>query len=324
MSHRENNRGETKEAGNAGILKYLGALFLILLFAGGAKGEEESWEVGIVGGLYKPSLKTLNRVLSEPRLAILQDPNHQLQPNIQFTPEKRNLPVSGYDAQRAFGLEVRRKIAPRHALLMTLNVWDGETSAEDIAPQITAANIVDFAQVPRSSRYSVFVTQFWVGWRSYFWEPTETSRFHLDVGLIGLAFGQVTIDTLLKVISAQVAQAFPVATSLEAEGWGLTSRWGLGGEYFIKRWLSVSLRGAYIFGKIPQVKVKRFFPSGFSTPPVAEAGTNLQPRPVNGETVTYGEVVRGATPNDEIRSSVRTLPLELNGFEAMGGIHFYF
>lgn len=304
-------------------IKYGVAFLLLLAGMGKSFAEEGGWEVGLVGGLYKPSLKTLNRVLNEPRLAVLQDPNHQLQPNLLFTPEVRNLAVAPFDADRTFGVELKREINRRHAFLITLSRWDAETTGSDIAPQITTTVATDFKDVPRTSRYNVSINNLWFGWRYDVPMAEERSRVFLDVGLIGLAYGQMTIDTLLKVTDP-VAQSFPVASSLEAQGLGLTSRWGFGGEYFFKKWIAISLRISYIVGRIPKMKVRRFFPSGFSSPPEPEAGTNLQPRPERGEVITYGEVVRDTGPNDERRSNVRDLPLELNGLEGLIGIHFYF
>lgn len=80
-----------------------------------------------------------------------------------------------------------------------------------------------------------------------------------------------------------------------------------------------------------QVENQAVLPSGFSADPPPESQTgcqpgepDLQPRPQEGEVVTYGEVQRGGVPTCEIRSDVRHLPLELDGVEGMIGIHFYF
>lgn len=242
----------------------------------------------------------------------------------------RNLEVPSFEADRAFGLELMREVNRRHAFVATLNIWDGETTGNDIAPQITTATATTFDQVPRTSRYNVSITNLWLGWRYHIPIVEEKSRVYLDIGLIGLAYGQMTIDTLLRVTDP-AAEPFPVASSLEAEGWGFTSRWGFGGAYFLKNWIAISFRTSYIVGKISRLKIRRFFPSGFSADPPPESQTgcqpdepDLQPRPQEGEVVTYGEVQRGGVPTCEIRSDVRHLPLELDGVEGMIGIHFYF
>lgn len=316
------------------ILKY--GIALLFLLAGIEKSfaaeEERRWEVGIVGGVYKPSLKTLNRILNERSSAILQDPNHQLQPNEAFTPEVRNPEVPSFEADRAFGIELMREANRRHAFVATLNIWDAETIKSDIVPQITTAVATDFKDVPRTSRYNVSITNLWLGWRYHFPIIEKKSRVFIDIGLIGLAYGQMTIDTLLKVIDPDPnARSFAITSSLEAAGWGLTSRWGVGGTYFLKNWIAVSFQTGYIVGEIPRLKVRRFFPAGFRPDPPPESQTgcqpgqpDLQPRPREGEVVTYGDVQRGNTPTCEIRSNVKKLPLELDGVEGMIGIHFYF
>lgn len=223
-----------------------------------------------------------------------------------------------------------RQVNRRHAVVATLNIWDGETTTNDIAPQITTATATTFDQVPRTTRYNVSITNLWLGWRYHIPIAEEKSRIYLDVGLVGLAYGQMTIDTLLKVTDPR-ADPFPIASSMEAEGLGFTNRLGFGGTYFLKKWVAISFRTSYILGKISRLKVRRFFPSGFSAAPPPESRTgcqpgqpDLQPRPKEGEVVTYGEVRRSGIPTCEIRSDINTLPLELGGMEAMIGIHFYF
>ncbi len=221
-----------------------------------------------------------------------------------------------------------REVNRRHAFVATLNIWDGETTGNDIISTITAATDESFTEVPRTSRYNVSITNLWLGWRYHIPIVEEKSRVFIDIGLVGLAYGQMTTDTLLKVIPTR--EPFPVASSMEAEGWGFTSRWGFGGTYFLKNWIAISFRTSYIVGKIPRLKVRRFFPSGFSEPPPPESDTPcqpdqppLQPRPREGEVLTYGDV-QANSPTCEIRSDVKHLPLELDGVEGMIGIHFYF
>ncbi|MDC4223970.1 MAG: hypothetical protein MPW15_07010 [Candidatus Manganitrophus sp.] len=240
----------------------------------------------------------------------------------------RNLEVPSFEADRAFGLELMREVNRRHAFVATLNIWDGETTGNDIVPTISAATDESFTLVPRTSRYNVSVTNLWLGWRYHIPIVEEKSRVFIDIGLVGLAYGQMTIDTLLKVIPTR--EPFPVASSMEAEGWGFTSRWGFGGTYFLKNWIAISFRTSYIVGKISRLKIRRFFPSGFSADPPPEANAAcqpdqppLQPRPREGEVVTHGDV-QGNGPTCEIRSDVKHLPLELDGVEGMIGINFYF
>jgi len=178
--------------------------------------------------------------------------------------------------------------------------------------------------------YDVQISQIWFGWRYSLWQRSEREGLYLDIGLIGLAFAKLTIDTLVKVNNpndapAVVAAPFAVASSLEANGFGLTTRWGLGGEYLLNSWLGISARADYIVGSVPRLRVVRFYRPGFSVPPPPEAVISLPPPPNEGDTVTYATVERvGGNPNTESASGTAPLPLELNGLEIMFGIHFYF
>jgi hypothetical protein len=290
--------------------------------------EKGRWGIGVLGGFYKPSLATLNRVLTEPSLAIIQDPNQQLQPNVDFPPEVRNLYVTPFDEKYGFtlGLEGKYRYLPRHAFHLTLNLWHSETLVSDVVPFVTGANVNEPDLVRRESLYDIQISQLWLGWRYTVWQPSQKQTVYLDVGLLGLAFGKLTINTLLKENNpAVVATPFAVASSMEANGFGLTTRWGVGGEYQLTNWLGISARADYIVGEIPQLSVVRFFRAGFAVPPPPEAVISLPPPPEEGDTVTFADVQRaGNNPNTEVATSVESLPLELNGLEVMFGIHFYF
>ena len=285
------------------------------------------WEIGILGGVYHPSLATLNRVLTEPDLAIIQDPNQQLQPNVDFPPEVRNLYVTPFDEYGfSLGLEAKYRYLPKHAFHLTLNLWHSQTLVGDTVPFVTGANVNEPDLVRRESLYDIQISQLWLGWRYTVWQPSPKQSLYLDLGLIGLAFGKITINTLLKENNpAVVATPFAVASSMEANGFGLTTRWGLGTEYQLTNWFGISVRADYIIGEIPQLSVVRFFRAGFSVPPPPEAVILLPPPPDEGDTVTFARVQRaGGNPNTEVATGVDSLPLELNGLEVMFGIHFYF
>lgn len=307
------------------ILKYAALVFFIFFpvcASSLAQAEKGDWTFSLTTGAYKPSLRTLNSVIQNPNRAILQDPNFQLNPNQLFRAQARNIKIPAFKIDNAFGFEASRNITPKHTLIATLNIWNGVQKAEDLAPQISGSDINNVQNVPRSSRYDLSIMQLWFGWRYAFYNPTPKNQLFLDIGLFGLSYAQLTIDTLLKV-PEENGDGFPVVSSLEANGWGLTSRWGVGGSYAINEWIGLSIRAAYIFGRVNSMKVNRFFPSGFSSPPVPEANTNLQPRPQVGDRVTIADV-RTISPTDERRENETPLQLELDGFEAIIALQFYF
>jgi len=302
------------------------SFFLILPPAYAEKGD---WTFSLTTGVYSPSLKTLNRIIKNPNKAILQDPNFQLTPNTAFTANIRNIEIPSFAANNTYGYELSKQTGSGNAFVITLGIWNAVQEADDIAPQITGANVSDFENVPRSTRYDVSLTQLWLGWRYAFFEPTPRNNLFLDFGLIGVSYAQLTIDTLLKVPEL-AGDGFPIVSSLEATGWGHTTRWGIGGSYAINKWVGISIRAAYVIGRISKLKVQRFFPSGFSTPP-QPANPNLpspevpdlEPRPEPGDTIQFADT-QSLDPNLERRSNVQDFELELDGFEAQIALQFFF
>lgn len=311
------------------FFKCVSFFFVFLFFVPLAHAEKGDWTFSLTTGVYKPSLKTLNKIIKEPGQAILQDPNFQLSPNTAFTADIRNIKVPSLGANNTYGYELSKKIGSGNAFVATLNIWDAVEQAEDIAPQITGANVSDFENVPRSTRYNISITQLWLGWRYSFIESSPRNSLFLDIGLIGVSYAQLTIDTLLKVPEL-AGDGFPIVSSLEASGWGHTTRWGLGGSYAFNKWVGISVRVAYIVGKITKMKVNRFFPSGFSTPPLpanpnlpAPAVPDLEPRPEPGDPIQFADT-ESVDPNLELRRNPRNLELELDGFEAQIALQFFF
>ncbi len=310
-------------------LKYFSILWVFFFTVPFARAEKGDWTFSLTTGVYRPALKTLNKILENPNKAILQDPNFQLTPNNAFTANIRNIEVPSFGANNTYGYELSKKTGSGNAFVITLGIWDAVEEANDIAPQITGANVSDFEFVPRSTRYDVSLTQLWLGWRYAFFEPTPRNNLFLDFGLIGVSYAQLTIDTLLKVPEL-AGDGFPIVSSLEATGWGHTTRWGIGGSYAINKWVGISVRAAYIIGRINKLKIQRFFPSGFSTPPQPTNPNlpppevpDLEPRPEPGDRLQFAET-ESLDPNLERRSNRQNFELELDGFEAQIALQFFF
>lgn len=294
--------------------------------------DEGDWTFGLTVGAYQPSLRTLNRIIQDPNQALIQDPNFQLTPNQTFPVEVRNIVVPQFNFDNSFGFSLNRNLSEKHGLVITLNVWSSTQEAQDIVPQITGVNLVGDPQlVPRLTRYDLSITQLWLGWRYSLYNFSPRNRIFLDIGLIGLSFAQLTIDTLLKV-AEPVGAGFPIVSSLEADGWGMTSRWGLGASYAINKWVGISIRAAYVFGRVSRMRVNRFFPSGFSGPPPPDDPTllpdqqpppGIEPLPEQGDRIESADV-NTESPRLETRVNRQPLVLELDGFEGMIALEFYF
>lgn len=304
----------------AGLAGLAGTTLLLARAATAA----ETWSVTLLTGVYRPSLTTLNDVIATPRLAILQDPNHLLPGNPRFPSTSRNLALPGLNGKQYYGLEALRAMNPRLSVVATLSVWQGESTASDIMPLLLLPALPlepSFRFVPRETRYNLTLNQLWLGVRYKFLEDPDRARLFLNLQVFGVAFSSFTIDTLLKVVAPEIN--FASVSSTEAQGFGYTSRFGLGGEYYVHKWLSFGLQGNYVIGAVPQLTVVRHFPIGFPTPQPSEANVLLQPPPKVNDVLTFAPVFT-ETPVLEVVGPEAPLRLELDGYEVVGALRLHF
>lgn len=292
--------------------------------------EWKNVSVGLLVGLYHPSLDTLNRVLSDPNTGILQDPNFLLPANPAFPVTQRNIVTPNMFGLGEYGAELQIDINPKYAFIFTFSSWSAESRAEDQATIFTRSNQPP-ALVPRDARYNLTINQLWWGLKYHLINDPGKKTFYLNIGLLGIAGAYFTMDALERVITPSLS--FDSVSVTESSGYGFTSRFGAGGEYRIQKWLSIGGRVNYVVGKIATLKVTRFFASGFAEPPPTPPDalppdpTIPIPQPVTnpapGDSVTYASMKTiGAT--DYITSTPQDLSIDLDGFEILLFIHFHF
>lgn len=288
--------------------------------------EEPKWSVGYITGYYDPSLKTLNKIIGDRRIAIFQDPNFLMPGNVTDDNRGlRNIPISELRPGIFYGVETQWRINSKSSFLFTMSTWDGVSIGNDIyqIPVLTLAETVD---APRSARYNLIINQYWLGLKYNVFNNNK-GEFFCNLELLGLSISYLTIDSLTKVIAPEFDLNFVSISSTEASGLGYTTRFGFGGEYFFTKWLSMDIRFNYILGKVIRLKIVRYFPPNF--PPVIDipdqAG-NVQPeppkQPQTGDVIIFG----ADTSTNVTRTLVETqdLTLELNGPELTTSIKFYF
>ena len=305
-----------------------------------AFSEEEKWRVGFLTGIYNPSLETLNKVIANSNQGILQDPNFLLPRSQEFPANRRNISASALEADLNFGLEIERMIAERHSLVLTLSVWNGESVARDEIPLFLRADQPEPFIFPREARYNVQLNQFWLSWRYHVLENPEVGRLFFNVGLVGFALANFTLDSLVKVVCPDTnpdcpsgGLSFASISSTEASGIGYTTHFGLGGEYYLTDWLSIGASINYILGEVNSLEVDRVFLSGFSqfdeVPPESLFGTIGIPSPPTlpevGENLTFADVSVDTTRNnlEEIGQSFPT-KVELGGLSTVFLIRLHF
>lgn len=302
-------------------------LIVLIFCCGQVYGEESRWSIGYIMGYYKPSLKTLRRVINDSSLAIEQDPNFLLPGSIKdVNRSDRNITVSNIKEKFNYGIEAQYRIKERHSLTFTISIWEGRGKSEDLY-DLPILTLDDTVLAPRSAAYNITINQFWIGWRYNLFDNKEHSTLFTNIEFLGVSLSHLTMDSLIKVVAPEFGLSFASVSSTEARGLAYTSRIGMGGEYFLRKWLSFGIKLNYVIGKTLKVKIDRYFPPNF--PPVVDvpalAGDSQPtppPPPEEGDALTFG-----IDTSSNVERTVRVpieLPLELNGVEASITIRFHF
>ncbi len=282
--------------------------------------------VGLTTGYYRPALKGLNSVLANSGRVIIQDPNHLLPSNPDFLSESRNMPISKVSGDFSVGIEAEWEISQRHSLVFSVSEWQNASIRSDMVPLLLSPNEAPL-RVPRSARYNLTINHFQLAWRYSIINSPEKGRMHLNIGLVGGVLATLTIDSLIKVEENPIGNPFASFGSTESKGRGFTTRFGIGGEFFLLSWLSVGLNVDYIWGNISKLKVKREFPSDFRLIPAGLPGISDSPCFRQVDTRTEGETVQViACERDQVVEGARPskLKLSLDGFDIRGAIRFHF
>ncbi|MBI1820751.1 MAG: hypothetical protein HY036_04325 [Nitrospirae bacterium] len=296
------------------------------------KLKHSRWGVEVFSGFYRPRLKTLNTVISNPRLGILQDPNFLLPGNEQFQSNKKNIVMDDLSGNVEFGVELNYDLSQKSALFLSTSLWHGQTINGDIIPipifaRPTPAHFVSCVSVPvefdyrcasRSARYNLVLEQFWAGWRYLLYEDSRQSRIYADLGLFGISLAFLTMDSSVRLVSDNLN--FASVSSTEAMGWGYSSRVGVKGEYFLSKNFSFGGGIRYIVGDIKNLAVTRYFPAGFQeflSPQAGVPNANTAqfppPPPKIGDDIIFGQVTTTSTNND-VTSNIEKLAIEVDGF----------
>jgi hypothetical protein len=289
-----------------------------------------NWSVGLLIGVYHPSLDKLNHILADNGTGILQDPNFLLPGNPSFEVTQRNIVSPDIFGLAEYGIEAQLELNPEYSFTFAFATWAGESRAEDSAVIFTRSN-QPASIVPRDARYNVTINQFWWGLRYHFYNEPGKKKFYVNLGLLGVSGAYLTMDALERVITNNNL-SFDSVSVTEASGYGFTTRFGAGGEYYFAKWLSIGANVNYIVGKIATLKVSRFFASGFAEPPPPPPDSAPPdpsvpiPKPVNtpvpGDTITYAPMrTIGAA---DYMGKPQDLSLDLDGFDVTFYIQFHF
>jgi hypothetical protein len=280
-----------------------------------------AWTFSFTTGYYQPRLGTLNHILNDTSVTILQDPNFLLPRNQNFPFEARNLSVKGISGGPTYGIDAFYSLGGPHAIGLSFSSWRGETFGQDMISLFLRSNTPPIT-VPRSARYNLVLDRVFLEWRYHMLRTTAGRGVYLNIGLAGVAMAFLTMDSLVNVVDPNLS--FASVSSDESFGWGYATRFGVGGDYPVTSWLSVGGQANYVLSNVTKVRVTRHFSAGFPLTPVPDPlsirpGVPLpQPFfdpnegvPVKQATIsTTGEIQEEAGP-------AKDLALELSGMEAL-------
>jgi hypothetical protein len=286
---------------------------------------------GFVSGFYQPDLSTLNGILSDRRTALVADPNFLLPGNPSFRAEARNIPTENMGIDPWVGIEAQWELSDSFALRFTGGVWRGESLADDTIVTFLRSNIPQI-EVPRTARYNLLLDQFFLDWRYFFLNDPRRGRISVDLGILGVTVGFLTLDSVVKVVHPAAPNGgFASVSSTEAMGITYTARYGVSGEYFLGSKVALGFSAYYLLGQMTNLVITRHFPAGFPQVPVPEplsirAGVPLPtspPTPQEGQTLAFATTTTDRRGTETIGPR-QNLVLELDGPEISGYLKFYF
>jgi hypothetical protein len=287
-----------------------------------------AWMFSLVTGYYNPRLGTLNHILKDTSVTIMQDPNFLLPRNQNFSFEKRNLPVDGISGGPTYGVDAVYNMGGSHSFGLSFSSWRGETFGQDAILLFIRSNIPPIT-VPRSARYNLVLDRVFLEWRYHLLRNAEGRGVYLNIGLLGVTMAFLTMDSLVNVVDP--ALSFASVSSDESFGWGYTTRFGVGGDYPLTSWLSVGGQANYVVATITKMQVTRHFSAGFPLTAVPNPfsirpGVPLPQTffdPLEGRPVTYAEITTTGEIQEEA-GPTQALALELSGVEAMVKLTIHF
>lgn len=287
-----------------------------------------AWTFSLTTGYYQPRLGTLNHILNDTSVTVIQDPNFLLPRNQNLPFEARNLSVKGISGGPTYGVDAFYSLGGPHTLGVSFSSWRGETFGQDTISLFLRSN-TDPITVPRSARYNLVLDRVFLEWRYHLFRNDAGRGVYLNVGLVGVTMAFLTMDSLVNVVDPDLS--FASVSSDESFGWGYTTRFGVGGDYPLTSWLSVGGQANYVLSTITKVKVTRHFSSGFPVTPLTEP-LSIRPGvplpqtffdPLEGRTVTYATVTTTGEIQEEA-GPAQALALELSGVEALVKLTVHF
>lgn len=308
------------------LVTFLVAVSSAAFFPESAYASTSKYSISTFTGIYSPHLDMMNFVLSENRLAILQDANYLLPRNENFFSEQRNMVMDPIKGRALYGVTGEYKLNDRYSVYASISAWEGTSVGRDRIWMFTRSN-VEPTFVPRQSRYSILVNDIMLGWKYKVFYKEDVADIYFDLGLLGMSNVNFTMDALVQVVTPELS--FASMSSTEAKGRSFYMKVGSGGDYYITKWWSLGASINYIISTMIKMKTTRRFLAGYpdipAPPPESDPPLDIpvpQIIPSFGDEVGFSEV--STVGGIERQTGFAPLALELDGFEFLLSFKFHF
>jgi len=289
------------------------------------------WSLSVAGGYYLPNLDELNYILRNTKVE-LGPRNTEARPfpyPVIYQGISPEMPEMKPSAPK-IGLQLQADLNPRYAVVFGGTMATFDSTARDVRPFFVGFSI----PATRETRFSLSLNQFWLGVKRY-WVFEEKSnqgeksevrgqkseegktgeefgirkrpapRFYAEMGILAITRAYLTTDVWLHVYAPEEGFDFYKVTETESKGNGYATYIGAGGEYYIRKWLSIGADIDYTVGGVKDIKFIRYF----TIDPLEK--DIIKP----GDDVLYTDFRKGR---------IVPLFLDLRGWDLKGQVRFYF
>ena len=228
------------------------------------------------------------------------------------------------------GLQLQTDVNPRYAIVFGGSMAVFDSTKRDIRPFFVGFSI----PADRETRFSLSLNQFWFGAKRY-WvfegkskqgEKSEVRsqksegeksgeepgigkrpapRIYAEMGILAITRAYLTTDVWLHVYAPEEGFDFYKVTETGSKGNGYSTYLGVGGEYYIRKWLSVGLDIDYTVGGVSDIKFVHYF----TVDPLEK--DIIKP----GDRVFYTDFKKGR---------IRPLFIDLEGWDFKGQVRVFF
>lgn len=249
-----------------------------------------------------------------------------------------DMPKMGIMAPKT-GIQLQADINPNLGIVFGGSVAVFESSKRDERDFFVGFNIPS----DRETRFSLMLNQFWLGIKRY-WvfeekksvkgerrgkeekkalddgikeatkvedknktpsAPKRSSRFYTEIGILAVTRAYLTTDVWMHVYAPEEGFDFYKVTETSSTGNGFATFLGVGGEYFVTRWLSIGMDIDYVVGAISKLRFSNYF----TVDPLEKDIIK------KGDVVLYSDYLKGATA---------PLYIDLEGWDFKGQVRYYF